>query len=351
MDESFLSLCPQPIAGIDWHSLDLTPRDGFVLSRIDGRMSVRLLSDVAGIPLDEIVTTLKRLETVGAVLWTKQLETASNNVTTKNINKANEPITNNANDSQLDVGDGLDAVEDTDLSPAEQRLINAVNNHYKVLTHWELLELYGSPSNVDIKRAYFAQSRRFHPDRYFGKNLGIFKARLENIFKVIKAAYEVLADDDSKAKYAALHPPPSVLVPLDVIIARMAAAATSNTNNVPTTPISGVVAKEAIAKDNEELERRRQEILDMRKRHRLDSSYATSQAKTYAAAGRALSESGDNQAALDYFRRATLFDPANTFYRQLFEQTQALVHGGATKSIGRESVSNDNHLVVVKEDR
>ena len=40
--------------------------------------------------------------------------------------------------------------------------------------------------------AYFEASRVFHPDRYFGKNLGSFRARLERIFQRLSEAHETL---------------------------------------------------------------------------------------------------------------------------------------------------------------
>lgn len=330
--ETLLSQCPKVVAGLDWPSLALTPRDGFVLSRIDGSTSVRLLADVTGLRLDDVVGVLERLEAVGAVQWaganghSDVVPTPPQNGTELPVAPAESPESADAND----------------LSAAERRLITAVAAHVGELTHWELLELCGSPSSSDVKRAYFAQSRRFHPDRYFGKNLGSFKARLESIFKAIKRAYEALANDDSRAAYAAPHPPPTVLVPLDVRIARLSSA-TDNDAKAPAVATASSVAApatsattaasaattggHATAAIDSDLERHRQEILAMRKGNRLDASYSLSQAQTHAAAGRALLEAGDAQAALDHFKRATLFDPANSAYRQLFEQAQAHVRG------------------------
>ena len=45
-----------------------------------------------------------------------------------------------------------------------------------------------------VKLAYFDASRVFHPDRYYGKNLGSFRARLERIFQRLSEAHETLTE-------------------------------------------------------------------------------------------------------------------------------------------------------------
>jgi len=56
-------------------------------------------------------------------------------------------------------------------------------------------EILGLPEGADanaVKRAYFALSRQFHPDRYFGKNIGVYEDRLGAVFQQISDAYHGL---------------------------------------------------------------------------------------------------------------------------------------------------------------
>jgi hypothetical protein len=66
--------------------------------------------------------------------------------------------------------------------------------------------LLGVPENCekkDIKRAYYAIGPDFHPDRFYGKNLGSFKAKMEAIFGQLTFAYETLASPERRAEYDA----------------------------------------------------------------------------------------------------------------------------------------------------
>jgi tetratricopeptide (TPR) repeat protein len=52
-----------------------------------------------------------------------------------------------------------------------------------------------------LKRAYFKISKDFHPDRYFGKKLGIYQKQLAEIFKALTDAFEYLDHDGRREAY------------------------------------------------------------------------------------------------------------------------------------------------------
>ena len=70
---------------------------------------------------------------------------------------------------------------------------------------WTVLGLKPGATAEAVKLAYFDASRVFHPDRYYGKNLGSFRARLERIFQRLSEAHEKLTE----ALRHAPPPPPS----------------------------------------------------------------------------------------------------------------------------------------------
>jgi curved DNA-binding protein CbpA len=59
---------------------------------------------------------------------------------------------------------------------------------------WTVLGLKPGATAEAVKIAYFEASRIFHPDRYFGKNLGSYRARLERIFHRLSEAHEALTE-------------------------------------------------------------------------------------------------------------------------------------------------------------
>jgi len=64
-------------------------------------------------------------------------------------------------------------------------------------------EILGVPLDADdreIKRAYFQKSKRFHPDRYFRKNLGDYERVVDTCFKKLLEAYELLSDPATRAE-------------------------------------------------------------------------------------------------------------------------------------------------------
>jgi curved DNA-binding protein CbpA len=67
--------------------------------------------------------------------------------------------------------------------------------------HYQLLGVDRSADRKALKRAYFELAAKLHPDRYFRKNLGSFKLRLEAIFSRITQAHDTLGNPQKRADY------------------------------------------------------------------------------------------------------------------------------------------------------
>jgi tetratricopeptide (TPR) repeat protein len=59
---------------------------------------------------------------------------------------------------------------------------------------WTVLGLKPGATAEQVKLAYFEASRVFHPDRYYGKNLGSYRGRLDRIFQRLSEAHEKLTE-------------------------------------------------------------------------------------------------------------------------------------------------------------
>jgi len=93
--------------------------------------------------------------------------------------------------------------EAVDLEPDRKREILA-REALLGRDDWTVLGLRPGANAEAVKLAYFEASRVFHPDRYYGKNLGSFRARLERIFQRLSEAHETLTEALRRAP-----PPPA----------------------------------------------------------------------------------------------------------------------------------------------
>ncbi|HEX4803459.1 MAG TPA: DnaJ domain-containing protein [Myxococcaceae bacterium] len=96
--------------------------------------------------------------------------------------------------------------EQVDLDADRKKEILSLERALDRLNHFEVLGLRPGASAGEVKKAYHEASRRYHPDRFFEKNLGSFRARVERIFKRIHDSYSVLSDVDLRAQYERDHP-------------------------------------------------------------------------------------------------------------------------------------------------
>jgi curved DNA-binding protein CbpA len=91
--------------------------------------------------------------------------------------------------------------EQVDLDEDRRRFILDVYSKLGSMTHYDLLGIGVDADKRALKRAYFELARTMHPDRYFGKNLGTYRVKMEAIFGRITEAYETLSNAEKRAAY------------------------------------------------------------------------------------------------------------------------------------------------------
>src|SRR5690606_39919904 len=67
--------------------------------------------------------------------------------------------------------------------------------------YYELLNVERHAEKKEIKGAYYQVVSLFHPDKYFGKNLGTFKGKLERIFQTLTEAHDTLTRKATRTEY------------------------------------------------------------------------------------------------------------------------------------------------------
>jgi curved DNA-binding protein CbpA len=168
---------PQRVESIDIKQLEIDGLEGFVYSCIDGVLALEDLADLTGLDDEAVAQIVERLVALGAVRWPEE--------------RAQKESKGSA--AQTD--------EQVVLDVEEQGYIRELYPRLGELTHYEVLGLQPDADKAAIRHSYFTLSKRFHPDSYFGKNLGTFKSQMEAIFTRLTDAYEVLGKKKKREAY------------------------------------------------------------------------------------------------------------------------------------------------------
>jgi tetratricopeptide (TPR) repeat protein len=249
------------VRGVDLRKLPLTPVDFFVYSRIealDGASPPSVADIIAASGQPEAIAnaSLQKLLELGAVSLGNNPR-ASSRTTPSEVKGASPPVTGDmrerarsrrrdALEAQLSsalrtpgkpdpsrthdeaalptprehqreaapVGvfalssilDQVEPVAETDprLEPDatveldRQRRLLALRDRLRHVGHFELFGLEPTDDLKLIRRAYHVISREFHPDSFYGKQLGGFGEVLDALFRRVRTSYEFLLDPERR---------------------------------------------------------------------------------------------------------------------------------------------------------
>ena len=73
--------------------------------------------------------------------------------------------------------------------------------------YYAVLEIERDADKKTVKRAYFGFASKFHPDRFFGKKLGKAGPQIDRIFKRLTEAHDILTSATDRATYDKSLPP------------------------------------------------------------------------------------------------------------------------------------------------
>ena len=213
MTSATSSRLPRLLPGTDLRGLPISPADAFVVSRIDGSTSISEIAEETGKSPEEVQELLERLVALGAVSLDEPPRSQERRhspapgprpsgafrlspiVETSAVGEQKHPAASLYDPSELD--------EEVDIDLPRRRRILDLYYSLEQLTHYQLFGVAPTVDKKAIKNAYFEIVNVYHPDRYFGKNVGSFRPKLEKVFARLTESYNVLSRNASRAEYDA----------------------------------------------------------------------------------------------------------------------------------------------------
>lgn len=221
----------------------LSPTDWFLLSRLDGRTNIHMLSQMCGMNDAEGISSVERLWEGGLVSLPGRLdrgtEPAPEAAQTRPmpVFRVSEPAPGSGV-SAVAPGSGAPAVASsgsaaptslvlsselanrgfpvsfgafrvsdaelaggTALTDEQKKVVLYFHHHMRRVTYYTFLGVDPKADDRTVRAAYFALSKQFHPDRWFRKDTGPFRDRIEDIFKWLNRANGVLMHTSKRRGY------------------------------------------------------------------------------------------------------------------------------------------------------
>lgn len=218
-------------AAADLSQVQLTPTEGFVLSRIDGRATYDEICRMSSLGRDQTLAILRKLKQQKLILGPNDRNDpkdpvppaparpparratapdrsprtpAPTVVTAEMLRDAKQRSDGKHDEKQPTIGSVLDRLDDgspvdpaalvegPDLPEAMKGRILRLHRRLRKIEPHTLLGVAPDADSATIKRAFAAASKELHPDRYFGKDLGSYRDKLAQIFARLTEAVQAL---------------------------------------------------------------------------------------------------------------------------------------------------------------
>jgi len=193
---------PRLLANVDLRQLKLDATDGYLLTRIDGKSSPKDLARDTGLPDFQVDRTLEKLVKLGVVdMWDAAAPVVNVVQAPPARDRTKLPeFASIGGDAKYDPRE-LD--EEVDLDAEQKKRILDLYYRLEDMDHYTLLGVGKEADKKTVKRSYFELASVMHPDRYFKKNLGTFKGKMEALFGRVTEAHDTLVDAVKRVDYDA----------------------------------------------------------------------------------------------------------------------------------------------------
>jgi curved DNA-binding protein CbpA len=316
-----LALAP----GIAPTALSLDPAAGFLLSRVDGRTSWGTLRQIGALPPHEVDRWIERWLKEGVLVAAAASSPSSSArggqgsgaaSTAARASAQEKPAQPKPPPAKPAASPPAARAKALALPPVDPALDLEVELQREILDFAAGLgrryhEILGVAADADaraVKKAYFALSKKLHPDRYFRRNTGPFAAVIETCFKRLLEAYELLSDPTARKEVQQREAEPAP-PPFDPGAAASARASSIDARRRLRERVSAIAGH---ARAHEEQRRK---------------------AKRFFEAGMSAFAASKWLEAAGAVRLAIAFDPENSAYREEFPNVQRRAHEERAKHL------------------
>jgi curved DNA-binding protein CbpA len=183
--------------------IQLQPLEGFVLSRVESPLALGELLAISGLPEAQARQSVYALALGGLVArngWPVVLSAAlpSRGGT---ADTATAATTTDAPPVVVAAKNEAEETAKPDAPPDPRAEIDALFALVYTGEHYRILGIERDAESSEIKRAYYALAKRFHPDRFQRDADASLRPQIEAAFMKITQAYETLHDARSRASY------------------------------------------------------------------------------------------------------------------------------------------------------
>jgi tetratricopeptide (TPR) repeat protein len=167
---------------------NLSSVDGYLLSRLTSPMTADEICNSSGLPEEQVLPTLYALFAAGF------LERVDD-------------------DAPVDAEPEAETFAEVPVAELRADLVRRLAS-FESADHYEVLGIPRSGDLGDVKNAYYALAKQYHPDRHRHASDPDIHDKLEAIFARISRAYEILKDGRLRTDYDARLGPPKVPPPI-----------------------------------------------------------------------------------------------------------------------------------------
>lgn len=176
--------------------IQLTPEESYVLSRVDGHVSVADIIAISPIEEERTLQCLYGLLSVGVLELGKKSRELTPSIQTVRVTSPGDAAPSPSGNPP--------PTGTSDQSPEEQWIRQDIISKFTSLlrgTYYDWLEVRRMANEGEIKKSFRSLIMTYHPDRLCSSDLEDLRGHLEEIISKITTAFEALSDPVARRRY------------------------------------------------------------------------------------------------------------------------------------------------------